>query len=146
LENIVFTRRQQPYPRDDAQARIASARLAAEALFAAKPAVEEPPLGPDPETAAAPNTETAEPPVRKPRVLSIVPRPAVGLPPAATPPPNGRKPRLARTIPRAQHSRIRTWVTYGMTATEVAQLYGAAVGEVERILGKAGGGGAGANG
>jgi hypothetical protein len=140
LENIVFTRRQQPYPGDDAQARLASARLAAEALFAAKPAVEEPP--------PAPGLEAAEPPVRKPRVLSIVPPPAIRPPPAADPPrpaPNGRKPRLAGVIPRAQHSRIRTWVTYGMTVAEVAEVYGATVGEVERILGKAGSGGAGAD-
>jgi hypothetical protein len=141
LENIVFTRRQQPYPRDDAQARLASARLAAEALFAAKPAVDEPP--------PLPGSEAVEPAVRKPRVLSIVPPPPIRPPPAADPPRpalNGRKPRLRRVIPRAQHSRIRTWVTYGMTAAEVARLYGAAVGEVERIVGKAGSGGAGEGG
>jgi hypothetical protein len=134
----VFTRRQQPYPRDETQARLASARLAAEALFAAKPAVEEP--------TPVPGPEAAETPVRRPRILSIVPRAAVRPPPAADPPrpaPNRRKPRLPHVIPREQHSRIRTWVTYGMTAAEVAAVYGAAIGEVERILGKAGSGGAG---
>ena len=32
--------------------------------------------------------------------------------------------------------RIRAWVKYGMTAAQVAQVYGVAVSEIERILGK----------
>jgi len=42
-----------------------------------------------------------------------------------------------REIPRAQFARIRTWVKYGMTVSQVAKVYGAAVGEIERILGRA---------
>ena len=42
--------------------------------------------------------------------------------------------RVRRAIPRAQFARIRAWVKYGMTASEVAEVYDAAVGEVERIL------------
>jgi hypothetical protein len=41
---------------------------------------------------------------------------------------------MTRGIPRSQHARIRTWVEYGMTASEVAEVYGTAVGEIERIL------------
>jgi hypothetical protein len=33
--------------------------------------------------------------------------------------------------------RIRTWVRYGMTARQVAEVYGVAVGEIERIVRKA---------
>jgi hypothetical protein len=40
-------------------------------------------------------------------------------------------------VPRSHYARIRTWVEYGMTAAEVAEVYGAAVGEIERLLGKA---------
>ncbi len=39
-----------------------------------------------------------------------------------------------REIPRLQFARIRTWMNYGMTVAQVADLYGAAVGEIERIL------------
>jgi hypothetical protein len=118
----------QPYPSDDERDRIARAREAAEALFATKPAA----AGPaPPQTGPA-----AEPAVRKPRVLSVVPpvpaRPEP--PPAAGRRPRGPRPRNA--VPRSQYARIRTWVEYGMTAAEVAGIYGAAVGEIERILRK----------
>ncbi|HEY3892429.1 MAG TPA: hypothetical protein VGM00_10755 [Bradyrhizobium sp.] len=39
-------------------------------------------------------------------------------------------------IPRAQ-ARIRTLVKYGMTVAQVAEVYGAAVDDIERILRKA---------
>jgi hypothetical protein len=117
----------QPYPSDDDRERIARAREAAEALFAAKPAIAEAapvPTGPEP-----------APPVRKPRVLSAVPPlPAHPDPPPA---PRGRRqPRPRALVPRSQHARIRTWVEYGMSAAEVAEVYGTAVGEIERILRK----------
>jgi len=40
-------------------------------------------------------------------------------------------------IPRSQFACIRAWVKYGMTARQVADVYGVAVGEIERILWKA---------
>ena len=40
-------------------------------------------------------------------------------------------------IPTSQFDRIRTWVKYGMTAPQVAQVYGVAVEDIERILRKA---------
>jgi len=40
-------------------------------------------------------------------------------------------------IPVSQFARIRTWVKYGMTASQVAQVYKVTVEEIERILRKA---------
>jgi hypothetical protein len=40
-------------------------------------------------------------------------------------------------IPRSQFARVRAWAKYGMTASQAAEVYGVAVGEVERILRKA---------
>ena len=37
-------------------------------------------------------------------------------------------------IPSSQFGRIRAWAKYGMTAAQVAAVYGVAVGVVERIL------------
>ena len=37
-------------------------------------------------------------------------------------------------IPRSQFARIRSGVEYGMTAAQVAAVYGVAVGAIERIL------------
>ena len=44
------------------------------------------------------------------------------------------EPQTPREIPRSQFPRIRSWVEYGMTAAQVAEVYGAAVDEIERIL------------
>jgi DNA-directed RNA polymerase specialized sigma24 family protein len=44
---------------------------------------------------------------------------------------------MAPVIPRSHFARVRTWVEYGLTASQVAQVYGVSVGEVERILRKA---------
>jgi hypothetical protein len=127
LELILFSRQQQPYPQGDERERIARARQAAEALFASKPAVDEPSVVEDP----APSDQQP----RKPRVLSIVPPAPVR---AEHPEPQARRTRRpSRGIPRSQYARIRTWVEYGMTAAEVAEVYGTAVGEIERILGTA---------
>jgi hypothetical protein len=43
-------------------------------------------------------------------------------------------PRTTRQIPRSHHARIRTWVNYGMTIPQVAEVYGVAVGVIERVL------------
>jgi hypothetical protein len=42
--------------------------------------------------------------------------------------------RPLREIPQSQFARIRTLAKYGMTVLQVAQVYGVAVGEIERIL------------
>jgi hypothetical protein len=71
---------------------------------------------------------------RKPRILAI--SPAVPIPREAAEPPVSVK-RPAPEIPALQFARIRTWVKYGMTAADVAQVYGVAVEEIELILHKA---------
>ena len=44
------------------------------------------------------------------------------------------QPRTTRQIPRSEHARIRTWVNYGLTIPQVAEVYGVAVGVIEHIL------------
>jgi hypothetical protein len=111
-------------PRDDDRERITSARQAAEALFTPKPR----PLGPSPSGPAA----SAERPARKPRVLPVSsPAPVRNEEVAA---PVNPEPRTTRDIPRSHHARIRTWVKYGMTVPQVAEVYGVAEGVIERIF------------
>jgi hypothetical protein len=114
--------RQQPHSRDDDRERIARARQAAEALFTAKPAVS---------ILAVPDTPPADQSARKPRVLRITSPPAARhdepeSPVTPAPP--------SREIPRSQFARIRTLARYGMTIGQVAQVYGVALSEIERIL------------
>jgi hypothetical protein len=47
------------------------------------------------------------------------------------------EPQTTRAIPRSQFARIRTWVKYGVTVAQSAEVYGAAVAAIERILRKA---------
>ena len=74
----------------------------------------------------------AEPSARKPRILSALPpapvRSEQGDAPAIS------KERTTTEIPRSQFARIRVWAEYGMTAAQVAAVYGVAVGAIERIL------------
>src|SRR4051794_26433187 len=68
----------------------------------------------------------------KPRVLPV-------LPTAAAPHEelnNSNSPQH-QTVPEiasSQFARIRTWVRYGMTLRQVADMYGTDVGEIERVL------------
>ena len=41
---------------------------------------------------------------------------------------------MTREIPSSQFARIRAWAKYGMTAAQVAGVYGVAVDAIERIL------------
>ena len=117
-------REQQHHPRGDDRERITSARQAAEALFTPKPRAVEP-LASDP-------VPSAEQPARKPRVLAILsPGPVRDEEVAA---PVNPEPRTTRQIPRPEHARIRTWVNHGLTIPQVAEVYGVAVGVIERIL------------
>jgi hypothetical protein len=100
-----------------------SARQAAEALFAPKPQRVEPAI-----LEAAPAVEA----IRKPRVLAVAaPAPVPRDEPEA---PASVKPPMKPVIPQSQFARIRAWRRYGMTAQQVVEVYGAAVGEIERIL------------
>ena len=117
-------RQQQQPPRGDDRERTTSARQAAEALFTPKRQPAEPSVS-DP-------VPSAEQPARKPRVLAISsPAPVRNKEVAA---PVNPEPRTTRQIPRSHHARIRTWVNYGMTIPQVAEVYGVAVGVIECIL------------
>ena len=110
---------------DDRQ-QITRAREAAEALFQPKRQVIEPSV---PETPPA-----ADSSARKPRVLTIVQPAPVHAEREA---PVSAKQQMTPEVPRSQFDRVRTWVKYGMTARQVAEVYGVAVDEVERIIRKA---------
>lgn len=109
----------QPDVRGDDRQRLARA---AEALFTPKQRVTD---------QSTKESATAGEPVRKPRVLSNL-KSSVHQEELKTPP--DAKPETAATIDRSQFARIRTLVRYGMTARQVAELYGVAVREIERIL------------
>ena len=121
----MFTRRQQQHPRGDNCDRIIKARREAEALFTSKPPIRETAV-PHPQT---PVNQAA----RKPRILralSTVPiRHQEGAAQVSTEPPI-----TPIQIPSSQFARIRAWVKYGMTAAQVAGMYGVAVDAIERIL------------
>jgi hypothetical protein len=120
-------REQRHHPRGDDRERITSARQVAEALFTPKRQPVAPSLS-DP-------APSAERPARKPRVLPISSPAPVRNEEVA--PPVNPEPGTTREIPRSHHARIRTWVNYGMTIPQVAEVYGVAVGVVERILRRA---------
>jgi hypothetical protein len=104
--------------RDDQREGITIARKAAEALFTARPKVPEE------------LTPEGSAPARKPRVLPIVPA-APGRDEELE---KSSSPKQTSKIARPQFARIRTLVRYGMTARQVAEVYGVALGEIERIL------------
>jgi hypothetical protein len=115
------------YPDD--RERIARARQVAEALFTPKsPRVRRsnslPVLGgglsPDP-----PHAEEVAKAAATPE--------GTAAPPIDTPPPSERL-----TIPASQVARIRAWVKYGMTVSQVAEVFGVPIGEVEQALRQAG--------
>jgi hypothetical protein len=121
---LLNTQQLQHSVRGDDRERMTNARQAAEALFTPKRQVTEQPV-----PASVP---PAEPSARKPRILSA-------LPPAPVCREQGDAPtiseeRMTTEIPRSQFARIRVWTEYGMTAAQVAAVYGVAVGAIERIL------------
>jgi hypothetical protein len=109
------------------------ARKAAEALFKPKP-IEAIGLHP------GADTETREPVVHKPRILSVV-KPHHDPGTHTTGP---HTMHVRRSAPRTsdkpsgisplQHDRIRTLVFYGMTIRQVAKVYDVAEKEIERIV------------
>jgi hypothetical protein len=121
---LLSTRQHQPQRGDDRE-RISKTRQAAEALFTSKSLVN------GPSDPASPPTDR---PARKPRVLAIAPVASIRHEHAETP--VIPEPQATRAIARSQFARIRTLVKYGMTVAQVAEVYGAAVGEIERILHK----------
>ena len=124
-EQILLTRQQQPRPRGDDRERTTRARQVAEALFASKPVT----------SPSVPQTVTDDQAVRKPRVLGIIP-PSRSTRQDQPPSPVAPAPPTVE-IPRSQFPRIRTWIKYGMSVAQVAQVYGVSASEIERIFGKA---------
>jgi hypothetical protein len=113
-----------------------SAREAAEALF--KPLKQTPESKPD-------NTQTEiaaavdHPSVREPRIFQI-PQPQ---PESASEQPPVSKSRKTRggsptlnvgQLKKPEYGRIRALVTYGMTVAQVAEVYGVAESEIERVV------------
>jgi len=120
-EEFLFDRSQLE---DQDRRRNTNARQAAEALFAPK--------------RVTPEQSLREPPassddrVRRPRVLPIsptVPGPLQAKDEGPISPPQQMPPK----IPRSQFARICAWRRYGMTAQQVANVYGVTVDEIERI-------------
>jgi hypothetical protein len=103
-----------PHHRGDYRDRIASARQAAEALFAPKPK-------PSEASAAAP------PPPTKQAIPTSPPDPGeqAEVPASSAPLPS---------IPKAQMARIRTWLRYGMTISQIAEICGVPAGDIEHLL------------
>jgi hypothetical protein len=97
---------------------ISRARQAAEALFAQKHHVTEP--------STPANVLSTDQTARKPRILS-----AVRVPPTRV------ESRRRDPIPASHLASIRTWLKYGMTVLQVAEIYGVTIGDIESILQKA---------
>jgi hypothetical protein len=100
------------------------ARQAAEALFTAKPPVSEP---------SVPDSALADHSARKPRVLRITSS-AAPVRHEQLETPVSREPQTLRQIPRSQFARIRTLVKYGMTGSQVAEVYGVSIAEIAGVL------------
>jgi hypothetical protein len=118
---LLSSRQHQPQPRGDDRERISKARQAADALFTS-------PVCGSSDRDSLPTDQSA----RKPRVLAIAPAASVHRDDVETP--VIPEPQAMREIARSQFGRIRTLVKYGMTVAQVAEVYGAAVDEIERIL------------
>jgi hypothetical protein len=124
--HILLRRQQHPDPRGDDREKITRARQAAEALSHRKTPVSKP---------SVPETASTDLPQRKPRVLRIISPPAI-RPEEVKTSVSCPDPHAKPAIPRSHFPRIRTWLRYGMTITEVAAVYGVEIGEIERILAK----------
>jgi hypothetical protein len=120
----VLNRWEKTHPGDDDRERVTRARQTAEALFAPKQQVAEP--------AVSSSLPPAGAPVRKPRVLGIA-SPAPAQPEAVEPAVSAER-RIKPMIPASQFARIRSWVKYGMTPAQVAEIYGVNVDDVERVI------------
>jgi hypothetical protein len=111
---------QQPDVRGDDRERLTRA---AEALFTPKQQVTR---------QSTKGSTAAGGSLRKPRVLPSLPK--APAPREELEAPISPKPETTAKIARSQFARIGTLVRYGMTARQVAEVYGVTVGEVERIL------------
>jgi hypothetical protein len=100
------------------------ARAAAEALFKPKKRVDE--------TAQTATTMSSERTIRRPRVLAV-------QRPGSVSEPKIKSPAVlvetgVASIPQSHVRQIRTWLKYGMTIPQVAQVYGVATSVIQRLL------------
>ena len=106
------------------------ARQAAEALFAPRRQIENP--------TNLDATGTAQQDQRKPRILSAVreqqPQAAAYV---ESPRLKHETRRPRKRVPVSHLARARTWLKYGMTIGQAADIYGVSESEIERILQKA---------
>ena len=121
----MFTRWQQQHPRGNNRDLIIKARQEAEALFTSKPPIKE--------TAVPHSQMPVDQAVRKPRILRALSTAPVRHKEGAAQV-SAEPPITPIQIPNSQFARIRAWVKYGMTAAQVAGMYGVAVDAIERIL------------
>jgi hypothetical protein len=115
---------QQRQFRGDDREQIVSARRAAEALFTPKPKVAEQPVSDPSQSTKA----------RKPRVLPILPPTPIRQ--ETVDAPATSQPATAPDIPAKKLARLRTLMKYGMTTSQVADVYRVPVETIERILQK----------
>ena len=120
----MLDRRRPLSPRYDERERVTRARRAADALFTSKRQLIKQSL-----SDSLPSVDQA---ARKPRVLKALSPPPAGHEEGRAP--VDSEPRITPEIPKSQFARIRTWVEYGMTAAQVAAVYGVAVDVIEGIL------------
>jgi hypothetical protein len=111
--------------RGDDREQIVRARQAAEALFTPKPDVIDQPVS-DPSHPAK---------ARKPRVLPILP--AAPIRQETVDAPSTPEPATAPEIPAKKFAQLRTLVKYGMTVSQIAEVYRVPVKMIEQILQKA---------
>jgi len=118
--------------------KIEKARQNAENLFKPRPQ-------PSLDDMATASTESSAPageqqPRRQPRIFripSVAPIRSASAEEPAPPKPRQRRRTIERAtavIPASQFGRIRALASYGMTRAQVAELYGVAVDEIERIV------------
>jgi len=121
----LFSRKRPLSPREDERERITRARRSAEALFTTKRQVTK-------QSSVSESFPSVDQSPRKPRVLkALLPAPVRHEEDKA---PVDSEQRITREISKSQFARIRVWVEYGMTAAQVAGVYGVAVDVIEGIL------------
>jgi hypothetical protein len=121
--SILLSRRHL-HPRGDDREPITRARQAAEALFAPKRQAAE--------QSVLDSLPAADP--RKPRVLATSPPAPAGLEVEKAEPPVRPEEQVRPEIPVSKFAHIRALVKYGVTVSQVAEVHGVAVGEIEHVL------------
>ena len=102
--------------------RNVSPRRAAETLFAPKREAHTQPGSDSGQSGAA----------RKPRVLPVLPPAAIRPDTVAAPTPSTSQPSVE--IPSRKSARLRSLVKFGMTVSQVAEVYGVPVETIEQLL------------